>query len=194
MTNTVHVGSTAFLDALHNVAPCRDKNNARHLASPALATVHLVSDGTELTLTATDRYTMATQTVGAKNDGEAWQTNIPNRTVTELLKLKLGPDEILTISLDDQTIKLMWQNRTIITQAKAAEYPRTEQFFQAPAAPVGTIGLDAKLLTHFEKLRVGGKPSTTVNVFTFRGDRKPVALTSHAVPGWKGLIVPVRLP
>lgn len=100
MTWSFEVNAKEFTAATKSVAPFASTDETL----PALCGVHVRFDGEEVTLTATDRYTLAIRHI--KAEAETKQGNgeiiLPNSTVTAITRTKLPRlDSTFTVTVDD---------------------------------------------------------------------------------------------
>lgn len=157
---------------------------------PVLNTIQLkVVDG-YVTLTATDRHTLASQTITPADDGyasEDGETLIPRRDMKRLIRDLHHLTGTVAIEDDGVTTRISTKGLQNTFPHIDLKYPDWKQLltnFQPIQTPFPAVGVQAKFFRRFGKVQIRIELGAT--------PEKPLRITTPEIPGFVALIMPLR--
>lgn len=189
---------TMTLDRLRNAVD----NVALFAATPAemlpiLEAVRLQWDGNALAVTATDRYTLAEQTVETADDAEPFIVHVNAKAFAAALKAA-GKSPAVTLDIGNQYVTVDWPGGKATAPVTDGEFPRVEKLWPTKHTATEVIALNPRLLARFAKVkaldwRSSTEPTMRIDI-NDQSERKPYLVTFPDLPTFRALIVSVRLP
>lgn len=198
----ITVNAATLREALGNVAP----HTAKGDTVPVLDAVRFESDGTTLTVIATDRYTLATQTLPtiADTDSQPFTTLLDGddvkRIVAALKDIPRGVNEWpVQISEDDWavTVTVVYAGTSLRCVPVAGEFPKWASIMdgaaQAATDTANTTPHQAynpQLIAKFAKVKVDGRATMAMRMF-FVAPNKPAYVEIGET--FRAVLMPVRV-
>jgi hypothetical protein len=155
-------------------------------ALPMLASVKFETDGDELTLVSTDRYTLGTYRM-------AWDGGHVDATVAEPKDLltfakKAKIEGYLTLTFSKESVEVASASAKATYRLYDGEFPRWRMLLPTEDPGDVVFGVNPQMMARFAK---AGDKFTPMRV-SFRSPAKPVRV--QIGEAFDGLIMPVRLP
>lgn len=189
------VKASALGAALLNVLPHASTDKT----VPVLNGLRLRVEGDTLTIDATDRYTLAEQTLALAGESVDGAAIVPTSFVKEIVKAckPVGyarPD--VTVSVDGDRITVEHVSGSLASVLLPGSFPNAENLWPKDdvLVAVEVVGFSPANVAKFLKLHSDSMSllKNAAAVFSFRGSR-PATVAVGALPDFRALVMPVKL-